>query len=110
VPLGFVPDEQFHAAAKKLHGALEKSDVTDATIGVRGSSVTGFGARKGTEFGPQSDIDFFVESQQLTHGYSTSKNIPGFVHPNIILPEYPLLQSRKCDRFRTATCYASCNS
>ncbi|MDO3559512.1 hypothetical protein [Ralstonia pseudosolanacearum] len=64
----------------------------DATIGVRGSSVTGRSLTKGTPFGPQSDIDFFVESRQLTDGYSTSKNIPGFVHPNKILPDYPLLQ------------------
>jgi hypothetical protein len=69
-----------------------QSGVTDATVGVRGSSVTGVSLTKGTPFGPQSDIDFFIESKQLTDGYTTSKNIPGFVHPGKILPDYPLLQ------------------
>lgn len=61
-------------------------------MGVRGSSVLGHSPRKGTTFGPQSDIDFFVESAKLTQGYSTSKNIPGFVIPKKILPDYPALQ------------------
>lgn len=92
VPLGFTPETQFTAAAQDLQNALTQSGITDATIGVRGSSVTGYSLTKGTQFGPQSDIDFFIESGQLTDGYSTSKNIPGFVHPNKILPDYPLLQ------------------
>jgi hypothetical protein len=93
VPLGFSDNSQFLDAAGDLHAALEASGVSDATVGVRGSSVTGFSAKKGTTFGPQSDIDFFVESGQLTDGYTTSKNIPGFVHPNKILPDYAPLQS-----------------
>jgi YD repeat-containing protein len=92
VPLGFTPETQFTAAAQDLQNALTQSGITDATIGVRGSSVTGYSLTKGTQFGPQSDIDFFIESGQLTDGYSTSRNIPGFVHPNKILPDYPLLQ------------------
>ncbi|WP_288392677.1 LysM domain-containing protein [uncultured Herbaspirillum sp.] len=92
VPLGFTPETQFTAAAQDLLNALTQSGITDATIGVRGSSVTGYSLTKGTQFGPQSDIDFFIESGQLTDGYTTSKNIPGFVHPNKILPDYPLLQ------------------
>ncbi|WP_338638622.1 LysM peptidoglycan-binding domain-containing protein [Burkholderia pyrrocinia] len=92
VPLGFSRDEQFVAAAQDLQNALTKSGISDATIGVRGSSVTGYSLTKGTPFGPRSDIDFFVESQQLTDRYTTSRNIPGFVHPNKILPDYPLLR------------------
>jgi hypothetical protein len=92
VPLGFNPPEQFTTAAQQLQDALVRSGVTDATVGVRGSSVTGVSLTKGTPFGPQSDIDFFIESRQLTEGYKTSKNIPGFVHPGKILPDYPLLQ------------------
>jgi hypothetical protein len=42
-------------------------------------------------FGAASDIDFFVESGQLTQGCKTSRNIPGFVHPEKILNDYPLL-------------------
>lgn len=92
VPLGFNLPKQFTTAAQQLQDALVRSGVTDATVGVRGSSVTGVSPRKGTLFGPQSDIDFFIESRQLTDGYRTSKNIPGFVHPGKILPDYPLLQ------------------
>ncbi|WP_212801038.1 RHS repeat protein [Pseudomonas sp. St290] len=92
VPLGFNPETQFTAAAQDLLDVLTQSGITDATIGVRGSSVTGFSLTKGTAFGPQSDIDFFIESRQLTDGYTTSKNIPGFVHPNKILTDYPLLR------------------
>jgi uncharacterized Zn-binding protein involved in type VI secretion len=93
VPHGFADNRQFLSAARDLLAALEESGVSDATVGVRGSSVTGFSAQKGTLFGPQSDIDFFVESGQLTNGYTTSKNIPGFVHPQKILPDFPSLQT-----------------
>jgi hypothetical protein len=92
VPLGFSQEPHFLNAAQELHDVLKASGINDATIGVRGSSVTGYSLTKGTKFGPQSDIDFFVESAQLTDGYKASKNIPGFVHPNKILPDYPLLQ------------------
>jgi hypothetical protein len=92
VPLSFNPPEQFATAAQQLQDALVQSGITDATVGVRGSSVTGVSLTKGTPFGPRSDIDFFIESEQLTNGYKTSKNIPGFVHPGKILPDYPLLR------------------
>jgi hypothetical protein len=92
VPLGFKQEPQFLSAAQELRDALKASGINDATVGVRGSSVTGYSLTKGTQFGSQSDIDFFVESGQLTDGYKVSKNIPGFVHPNKILPDYPLLQ------------------
>ncbi len=64
--------------------ALAKSGITDANIGVRGSSVTGFSYSTGEPFGPASDIDYFVESNQLTEGLKTSSNIPGIVHPNVL--------------------------
>ena len=92
VPLGFKNKSQFLSAAGDLQSALKASGVDDAVVGVRGSSVTGQSLTKDTPFGPQSDIDFFVESSKLTEGYKTSKNIPGFVHPNKILPDYPLLE------------------
>lgn len=92
-PYGFVSEAQFQSACQELQSALRDSGIDDAVIGVRGSSVTGSSAYKGTTFGPQSDIDFYVESEQLTGDYTTSKNIPGFVHPNKILPDYPALQA-----------------
>ena len=92
VPLGFEPPSLFRQAADELQQALKASGIDDATVGVRGSSVTGESLTKGTKFGPQSDIDFFVESAKLTEGYKPSNNIPGFVHPKKILPDYPLLE------------------
>ncbi|MFP5420269.1 MAG: hypothetical protein ACLGID_02215, partial [Gammaproteobacteria bacterium] len=92
VPLGFESETQFFQAAQELQGALRNSGIDDAVVGVRGSSVLGHSPRKGTTFGPQSDIDFFVESAKLTENYRTSKNIPGFVIPKKILPDYPALQ------------------
>ncbi len=80
-PRGFESAEQFQAATADLRDALSKCGVDDATIGVRGSSVTGFSFHTGAPFGPESDIDFFVESKQLTDGLKTSPNIPGFVLP-----------------------------
>jgi hypothetical protein len=92
VPLGFQEEQQFMSAVVELHAALRASGISDATIGVRGSSVTGVSLTKGTSFHLDSDIDFFVESGQLTEGFSTSRNIPGFVHPGKFLSDYPLLQ------------------
>ena len=92
VPFGFENEPQFLSAARELQDALKASGIDDAIVGVRGSSVTGQSLTKGTPFGPESDIDFFVESSKLTEGYKVSKNIPGFVHPNKILPDYPLLE------------------
>ena len=42
VPLGFKDDAQFLQAARELQDALKSSGINDATVGVRGSSVTGF--------------------------------------------------------------------
>jgi hypothetical protein len=79
-------------ASQELRTALLRSGIDDAVVGVRGSSVLGYSPIKGTTFGLQSDIDFFVISGKLTEGFSTSKNIPGLVLPRDILPNYPALQ------------------
>ena len=92
IPLGFKNESQFLSAARDLQDALRASGIDDAVVGVRGSSVTGRSLTKGTSFGPESDIDFFVESSKLTERYKASKRIPGFVHPDKILPDYPLLE------------------
>ncbi len=88
IPRGFASAEQFSQASQELNTALAKSGITDASIGVRGSSVTGISFRTGQPFGPASDIDFFVESGQLTQGLKTSPNIPGFVYPDLIHSTY----------------------
>ena len=91
VSLGFQSEVQQAQAIQELQGALNASGITDATIGVRGSSVTGSSYRTGAPFRPASDVDTFIESAQLTEGLSTSKKIPGFVHPDKIMDAYPLL-------------------
>jgi filamentous hemagglutinin len=91
VSLGFQSEIQQAQAINELQGALTASGITDATIGVRGSSVTGLNYRTGASFSAASDIDVFIESAQLTNGLSTSKNIPGLVHPNLIMKNYPYL-------------------
>ncbi len=89
VPRGFASAEQFAQARGELQAALEASGITDGVIGVRGSSVTGASFRTGAPFGPASDIDFYVESAQLTSGLRTSQSIPGFVHPDRVMSAYP---------------------
>jgi hypothetical protein len=91
IPRGFASAEQFGQASSELRAALKSSNITDATIGVRGSSVTGVSFRTGAPFGPASDIDFYVESGQLTNGLRTSRNIPGFVHPDRVAGAFPEL-------------------
>jgi hypothetical protein len=77
----------------ELKGALDASGVADATIGVRGSAVTGKNWRTGKPFGPHSDIDVFAESSTLTEGLQTSKKTPGFVHPDKVHAAYPELKA-----------------
>ena len=84
IPRGFSSAEEFSQASQELRAALAKNGITDASIGVRGSSVTGVSYRTGGPFGPASDIDFFVESGQLVEGLKTSRNTPGFVHPDVV--------------------------
>ena len=88
MPRGFTSIEQFNQAVAELDAALIESGISDGAIGVRGSSVTGVKFRNGQPFDATSDIDFFVESQQLTEGLTTSKQTPGFVHPDKIMPRY----------------------
>ncbi|SDJ82379.1 LysM peptidoglycan-binding domain-containing protein, partial [Variovorax sp. OV700] len=93
VPLGFEGEAQFLRAGGELDAALRASGINDATIGVRGSSVVGGSARKGTQFGPQSDVDFWVESAALTEGRPTSTAIEGMVNANRVMKAYPELRA-----------------
>jgi large repetitive protein len=95
LPLGFISEQQFASAVAGLRSALVASGIDDAVVGVRGSSVTGFGSnpnsiRFGAPFGPASDIDFFVQSATLTNNF---KRQPGFVHPDQLLKAYPELDT-----------------
>jgi RHS repeat-associated protein len=92
VPLGFSDRGQFRAAVTDLRSALATHGVEDATIGVRGSSVTGVGYKSGAPFGPHSDVDFFVESSKLVQGLETSNKVPGMVKPEVMMDKFPALK------------------
>ena len=49
--------------------------------------------KAGQPFRPKSDIDFFVESGQLTEGLPTSRTIPGMVPPREVMKVYPELKT-----------------
>ncbi|NKJ21391.1 putative Ig domain-containing protein [Dyella sp. SG609] len=95
VPLGFESETQFHAASQELIDAMAENGFNDATVGVRGSSVTGFGSNPrsptfGQPFGPSSDIDLFVESSDVVSAF---KNQPNFIHPDRMIDAYPNLDA-----------------
>ena len=95
VPLGFESESQFLSAAKQLQDAMRANGITDATVGVRGSSVSGFGGNPrsptfGKPFGPTSDIDLFVQSAQAVGQF---KNQPNFIHPDKVIDAFPNLES-----------------
>ncbi len=95
VPRGFSNAEQYAQCMKELNEALAKSGVTDAKIGVRGSAVTGQSSKGGpfrmkAEGGrPPSDVDVFIESDQLT-GKLNTRN--GFAHPDKVMKDNPALE------------------
>ena len=91
VPLGFESESQFLTASKELNDVMSAHGINDAIVGVRGSSVTGFGGNPksptfGQPFGPTSDIDLFVESAVAVNAF---KKQPGFVHPDKMINAFP---------------------
>ncbi|MFT4171341.1 MAG: LysM peptidoglycan-binding domain-containing protein [Rhodocyclaceae bacterium] len=93
VPLGFESEAQFIKASQELQTALRNSGIDDAVVGARGSSVTGItnnpkSENFGNPFGPDSDVDFFVQSQKLVDGF---KKTPDFIHPEQVIKKYPEL-------------------
>jgi len=98
-PMGFDTKAQFEQATKELRETLKQSGISDVdALGVRGSSATGWSDRKGRAFGPDSDVDYFVESAMATKGLRQSEDIPGFVHPSRLRAAFPLL-GRWADRW-----------
>ncbi|EPG75209.1 intein N-terminal splicing domain protein [Leptospira fainei serovar Hurstbridge str. BUT 6] len=93
IPRGFSSPEQYRQAMSELDGIMKNKGISDYRMGVSGSSVTGESFKSGRTFGPHSDIDVFVESNSLTKGIGTSKNIPGFVHPKNLQELHPELKT-----------------
>lgn len=91
IPRGFQSAEQFAQAGDELKAALNQSGIKYNSIGVKGSSVNGYSAHKGTRFGAQSDIDVFIDLSEDI-GLSSSKNINGFIHPQKLFKQYPAFQ------------------
>ena len=76
-PLGFESRRLFHRLAKQLKRA---AGVQDAIVGVTGSSTSGVSYKTGEPFGPASDIDFFIVSDEL------AAQVPRrFVRPNELI-------------------------
>lgn len=94
---GFSSAGQFSQARTELAEALHKPGLKVRQSGVRGSVVTdvsskGGGFRVGAENGLKpSDIDVFIEFADDI-GLSSSQEIPGFIHPDKLLKNYPALR------------------
>lgn len=88
VPLGFESAVQFQQACSELCSALRESGVTDFSIGVRGSSITGRSFETGASFSASSDIDFFVSSSQMR---AFPINSYGLVYPSTLESAFPAI-------------------
>ncbi len=62
IPRGFDDAAQFSSASQRFRAAIGSDD---ALIGVRGSAATGRSSKTGGPFHAESDIDFFVVSDDL---------------------------------------------
>jgi RHS repeat-associated protein len=98
LPRGFESASQFNRAGNELRFALSESGIHYNSIGVRGSSITGVSS-KGGSFRWQaqnglkaSDIDVYINLTDNL-GLKTSTSIPGFLHPNKMMRNYPALDS-----------------
>ena len=98
IPRGFKDASQVQKCTAELQEALAKSGLDAKSIQVRGSSATGF-SRKGGEFRMEaqnglkpSDVDVGIEFNEPVSGITTSKNQPGFIHPDKMMKNYPDLQ------------------
>ncbi|RZJ57565.1 MAG: hypothetical protein EOO55_03110 [Hymenobacter sp.] len=105
VPAGFPDAETFARAGEELKAALKESGLEYKAIGVRGSSVTGLSSKGGSfrltaQNGLKaSDVDTFIDLSKEVD-LTSSKSIPGFIHPDKLLKRYPALKewSRKWSR------------
>lgn len=93
-PNGFKDQSQFEQAATELLTALRNSGINDGLVGVRGSSITGVSSNPnspsfGRPFGPRSDIDFFVQSSQITERFGGKR----FIHPDELIDALPALEA-----------------
>lgn len=87
IPLGFANAAQFQQACAELCSALSESGISDFTIGVRGSSITGT-SFSGAPFSAASDIDFFVVGRQMT---AFPINQYGLVYPSRLNAAFPAI-------------------
>jgi hypothetical protein len=88
VPRGFANAAQFERACAELCSALTESGLSDFSIGVRGSSITGRSFATGAPFNAASDIDFFVASSAM-RGFPI--NSYGLVYPSVLGRVFPAL-------------------
>ena len=97
IPKGFTSMARFKEAGEELAGVLQQSGIKYSEIGVRGSAVTNVSSKGGGfrnvtsgRLRP-SDIDVYIHLSENI-GLKSSKNIEGFIHPDKLFKQYPLLQ------------------
>jgi hypothetical protein len=88
VPRGFANAAQFERACAELCSALTESGLSNFSIGVRGSSITGRSFATGAPFNAASDIDFFLASSAM-RGFPI--NSYGLVYPSVLGRAFPAL-------------------
>lgn len=99
VPRGFSNGRQVLQCTSELKQALSSSGLDVKSIYVRGSSATGVSSKGGSfrieaQNGLKpSDIDVAIELNKPIENITTSKNQPGFIHPNKMMKNYPELQA-----------------
>jgi hypothetical protein len=81
-PFGFASKDQFQQAMKELQALFDKQSI-QASLGVRGSSVTGFSHDTKSAFAKGKDIDVFVESAVFA-GQKGSRGAPGMAYTGAV--------------------------
>jgi len=100
IPKGFNDADQLKQCTDELNTALKNSGLEVESVQVRGSAATGVSSKGDGTFRietqnglPPSDIDVAVELKTPVTNITTSKNQPGFIHPDKMLKTYPELKT-----------------
>jgi hypothetical protein len=105
-PNGFASAAQFQQALTELLAAARNSGLSDAQVGIRGSSLTGVGFKKGVRDILElrtvpNDFDFFIESEIMFSKVSAASLLEGQIEGRILMQKYPEMR-----RWATTWCKA----
>ena len=99
IPRGFSNASQVQQCTVELEQALAKSGLDAKSIQVRGSAATGVSSKGGgfrmeAQNGLKpSDVDVGIEFNNPVSNITTSKNQPGFIHPDKMMKNFPELKA-----------------